>query len=89
MTSAVRERLIKFSNGVLIEKNWVVDKYIYLNHEKTRRLIIGKTLVEGKPMLYVIAQIQNGFSWYTDQMFFARNAEKVVETIQKMWQWLR
>lgn len=89
MTGAARERLIKFSNSVLTDNKWAVERYLYLNHEKTRRLTVGKTLVEGKPMLYVIAQIQNGFSWYTDQMFFARNAEKVVETIQKMWQWLR
>lgn len=89
MTLATKKRIHDFSASVLNGAEIIVDRYLYLNQEKTRRITVGKTFAEGKPMLYVKAEIYNGSSWYTDQLYFAANADSVIKTLQKLWQWLR
>ena len=85
MTAAIKERIVKFSNGVLNKQDYCVEKYLFLNQEKTRRISVGKTIVENDPMLYVIAQIKDGENWYTDQIYFARKATDVVNTLKRIW----
>lgn len=89
MTLATKKRIHDFSASVLNGAEIIVDKFLYLNQEKTRRIVVGKTLADNRPALYFKAEIYNGSSWYTDQLCFAYDPAGVVKTLQKWWPWLR
>lgn len=59
------------------------EEVVFLDQERTRRVLVGKTLVENKPMLYVFIQVWHDFKWNIEQMFFARSGKDIINYLRR------
>lgn len=63
---------------------YAIEKIVFLNTSKTACLSMGKTLIDGRPMLYIYAQLWDGAKWYTDRMLLCRDSGEILNNL-KSW----